>query len=193
MHAPIAPATFTEAVRGLTAALLRPEVEVEEMRPPLRLAPWSYAVGLRVVVGDTELASGRLVLLHDPDGQEGWGGTLRLVGYLSAELDPEMIHDPLLPEVGWSWLTDALAGCGARYAVPAGTVTQTASTRFGELAGPAGPSGLLSTCEIEVRASWTPLDADDLGPHLRAWAELMSTAAGLPPPGVTVLPSPTPG
>jgi len=34
--------------------------------------------------------------------------------------------------------------------------------------------------EIEIRASWTPTDAD-LGPHLRAWALMTCSAAGLPP------------
>ena len=193
MHAPVAPAAFAEAVRALTAARLRSEVQTEEMRAPQRLAPWAYAMALRVVVGEVELAAGRLVLLHDPDGQEAWGGTLRLVGYASTELDSEMLRDPLLPEVGWSWLTDALAECGAQYSAIAGTVTQTASTRFGELAGPDGPGGLQGTGEIEVRASWTPLDANALGRHLRAWAEMMGTAAGLPPPGVTALPSPAAG
>ena len=64
---------------------------------------------------------------------------------------------------------------------------------LGELAGPDGPGGLQGTGEIEVRASWTPLDANALGRHLRAWAEMMGTAAGLPPPGVTALPSPAAG
>ena len=56
-----------------------------------------------------DVATGRLVLLHDPAGQDAWDGTLRLVTYVTAELEPELASDPLLPAVGWSWLTDALA------------------------------------------------------------------------------------
>ncbi len=58
-----------------------------------------------------ELATGRLVLLHDPDGEQAWDGVLRLVVYVRAEVDAELASDPLLPDVGWSWLTDALDIC----------------------------------------------------------------------------------
>ena len=178
----LAPAEFAAAVRSLTSARPRAEVRVEEVRPPQKLAPWTHALALTVVVGEDEPATGRLVLLHDPGGYEAWQGTLRLVGYLSAELDPEMAGDPLLPEVGWSWLLDALAAAGAEHRAAGGTVTQTSSTRFGDLAGPR------RTTDLELRASWTPV-GQDVSAHLRAFADLMCTAAGLPPPGVTALPS----
>ena len=42
--------------------------------------------------------------------------------------DAEMATDPFLPEVGWSWLTDALDHHGAHYKAAAGTVTQTLGT-----------------------------------------------------------------
>ena len=49
------------------------------------------------------------------------------------------------------------------------------------------------TAQIEIRASWTPVEEEglDLGPHVEAWGELLCTAAGLPPlpPGVTAIPS----
>jgi Protein of unknown function (DUF3000) len=175
------PTVFSEVVRSLHGAAVRPEVQVAAIRPPQRLAPWSHAVSLDVRHGSVEAATGRLVLLHDPAGYQAWQGTLRLVGYGTADLDPEMAGDPLLPEVGWSWLLDALADQGARYTAAGGTVTQTASTRFGDIAGPRWASGM------ELRASWTPIGLD-LSGHLRAWADLLCTAAGLPPPGVAVLP-----
>lgn len=178
----LAPAEFAAAVRSLTTTRTRSEVRVEEVRPPQKLAPWTYALALTVVVGDDEPATGRLVLLHDPAGYEAWEGTLRLVGYLSAELDAEMAGDPLLPEVGWSWLLDALEAAGADHLAAGGTVTQTSSTRFGDLAGPR------RTSDLELRASWTPV-GHDVSPHLRAFADLLCTAAGLPPAGVTALPS----
>lgn len=178
----LAPAEFAAAVRSLTMTKTRSEVRVEEVRPPQKLAPWTHALALTVVVGDDEPATGRLVLLHDPAGYEAWEGTLRLVGYLSAELDAEMAGDPLLPEVGWSWLLDALEAAGADHLAAGGTVTQTSSTRFGDLAGPR------RTCDLELRASWTPV-GQDVSAHLRAFADLLCTAAGLPPAGVTALPS----
>ena len=69
-----------------------------------------------------------LVLLYDPDGVEAWDGVLRLVAFASAEIEPDIGGDPLLPEVGWSWLTGALADRAAAHRAAGGTVTQTTST-----------------------------------------------------------------
>jgi hypothetical protein len=175
------PQLFREAVASLTATRVRAEVRVEPLRPPQRLAPWSYAISADVhPAGGPELATGRLVLLYDPDGAEAWDGVFRLVAFASAELDPEMGVDPLLPAVGWSWLSDALAERDAAYRAAGGTVTQTTSTRFGDLAGPQ------TTVEIELRASWTA-DTSDMAPHLLAFVDVLCAAAGLPPEGVALL------
>jgi len=177
-----APEIFRAAVASLTRTPVRAEVRVEPLRPPQRLAPWSYALSAEIVSAEgQDLATGRLVLLHDPDGHEAWDGVLRLVTYASAELDDDQMGvDPLLPTVGWSWLTGALTDRGAVYRAAGGTVTQTTSTRFGDIAGPS------STISLELRASWTA-DGPDLGPHLHAFVDLLCAAAGLPPEGVTPL------
>lgn len=176
-----APEIFRLAVASLTGTQVRREVRVEPLRPPQRLAPYSYAVSAEIIDSEgRDLATGRLVLLHDPDGHEAWDGVLRLVAYASADLDDEMGVDPMLPAVGWSWLTDALDERAAAYRAAGGTVTQTTSTRFGDIHGPR------TTVSIELRASWTA-DSAELAPHLLAFADLLCTAAGLPPEGVTVL------
>jgi len=174
------PAVFTRAVESLRAAQPCAEVLLTEMAAPQRLAPYTFALSAEVLRAGDEIASGRLVLLHDPAGQEVWDGTLRIVSYVTAELDAEMAGDPLLAEVGWSWLMDALGTHGADHTAAGGTVTQTRSVRFGDLAGPS------DTADVELRASWTPLDGD-LTAHLLAWCELLCSMAGLPPPGVTLL------
>jgi hypothetical protein len=180
---PAPPEIFRLAVESLTDTRVRSEVRVEPLRPPQRLAPYSYAVSAEIIDPDgKDLATGRLVLLHDPDGHEAWDGVLRLVAYASAELDDEMGVDPMLPAVGWSWLTDSLDERGAAYRAAGGTVTQTTSTRFGDLHGPR------TAVSIELRASWT-VDTAALAPHLLAFVDLLCTAAGLPPEGVTALSS----
>jgi hypothetical protein len=182
MAPPIAlPETFARAVAGLRSATPRSEIVLEEIGAPKRLAPYAFALSAAVLRDGDEAATGRLILLYDPDGHEAWQGTLRLVTYVTAELEPDLAADPLLPGVGWTWLTDALDAQGARHRAIGGTVTQTMSTRFGNLAGP--PTG----ADIEIRASWTPL-GEDLSPHLFAWCALLASTAGLPPPGVTALP-----
>lgn len=181
---PARPELFRAAVESLMTTRVRAEVRVEPLRPPQRLAPWSYAVSADVIGPDGgELATGRLVLLHDPDGAEAWDGVLRLVGYASAEFDgtdAAMGSDDLLPGVAWSWLTESLDERGAAYRAAGGTITQTLSTRFGDQHGPKATVGM------ELRASWTA-DEPDLAPHLLAFADLLCNAAGLPPEGVTIL------
>jgi hypothetical protein len=175
------PETFAQAVASLTGTEVRREVRVEPLRPPQRLAPWTYAISADVYAANgDELATGRLVLLHDPDGVEAWDGVLRLVAFASAEMDAQMGVDPMLPAVGWSWLTDALDDRAAAYRAAGGTVTQTTSTRFGDIAGPQ------TTVTLELRASWTA-DGPDMAAHLGAFIDMLCAAAGLPPEGVTVL------
>jgi hypothetical protein len=181
----VGPATFQHAVSGLRRAAVRNDVHLGPLPAPARLAPWSHAVSATVRPpgsapgSDDEIASGRLILLHDPNGHDAWAGTFRIVVFATCELDAEIAADPLLPEVAWSWLTDALADADAAHHALGGTVTATASTRFGDIAGPQRVN------DLEVRASWTP--DGPTGAHLRAFAAMLATAAGLPPEGVTTI------
>lgn len=182
------PAAFERATATLAQMTWRPEVRIEEIPSPQRIAPFSAAITADVVVDAEEIGTGRLVLLHDPAGNEAWQGTFRCVTYVRAEVDPEMVADPLLASVGWSWLIDALTSLDAAYGEPSGTVTSVASQSFGAMADDP------SRAEVEVRASWTPLlepDGSGLEPHLRAWGELLCTTSGLPPLPPGVIPMPT--
>ncbi|WP_107047776.1 DUF3000 domain-containing protein [Streptomyces sp. NRRL B-3229] len=176
-----APPAFQAAVQALRGSRLRPQIEMEPTRAPQRLAPYAYAVEATVVDGDQDLADGRLVLLHDPDGHDAWRGTFRLVTLVRAELEPEMAADPLLPEVCWSWLTGALGGRGLSYGEPSGTVTRASSHYFG------GLSERPAASQIEIRASWTPREGlggvPDAAAHLASWCDLLAQVAGLPPAG----------
>jgi hypothetical protein len=175
-----APEAFRTAIGSLLATTVRPEARVERIRSPQRLAPWSFAVAVDILTEGNDSATGRLVVLYDPDGAEAWDGELRLVGYAQADLAADMAGDPLLPAVGWSWLLEALEQRGASHTAVGGTVTQTTSTRFGDVHGPT------STTQLELRGSWTAT-ATDLSSHLRAFVDLLCIAAGLPPEGVAAL------
>jgi DUF3000 family protein len=185
------PDEFRVAVAQLHAARLRPEVFCEEMPAPQRIAPYASALSADVTIDGDDIGTGRIVLLHDPAGNDAWEGTFRCVAYARAEIDPEMANDPLLAEVGWSWLAEALAAHGASYVAPSGTVTKVASESFGSMADEE------ASAQLEIRASWTPIGDPatgaplDLGPHVEAWGELLCTASGLPPvpEGVAPLPN----
>ncbi len=186
------PEEFTRALAQLRSARLRPEVVLTEVPAPQRISPYAVALTADVLArpalpgGDEpdELASGRFVLLHDPSAPEPWDGTFRAVTFVRAELEPELGADPMLGEVGWSWLLDSLATHDAPFVQAGGTVTRVVSQSFGALAD--RPASV----EIEVRGSWTPLGGD-LGVHLQGWADLLCTVAGLPPlpEGVSPLPA----
>lgn len=176
---PEVPSAFSSAVEALRNARLRPQVEVEPTPAPQRLAPYAHALEAVVLDGEQELADGRLVLLHDPAGHDAWRGTFRLVTLVRAELEPEMAADPLLPEVCWSWLTGALQSRGLTYGEPSGTVTRASSHYFG------GLSERPPASQIEIRASWTPLEGlggvPDTAAHLASWCDLLAQVGGLPP------------
>ncbi|WP_427385343.1 DUF3000 domain-containing protein [Janibacter sp. G56] len=177
---------FAQALRGLHAARLRPEVRLTEVPAPSRIAPYAVAMTGDVIDAsdeDNELATGRFVLLHDPAAPEPWAGTWRVVTFCRAELEPELANDPMLGRVGWSWLTDSLADHGLDYTAEAGTVTRVVSESFADL------SDRPATVDMEIRASWTPA-GPDVGGHLEAWADLLCTIGGLPPlpDGVIALP-----
>ena len=178
------PAAFRAALDALARVRARPEIVLEQIPAPQRLAPFACAVAARVAdpdgEDDDEIASARFIVLFDPEGHEAWNGTIRCVGYLSAETDEQLVDDAMFSEVAWSWLTDALTESGAGHHAVGGTVTRTASTRFGDLAGPE------HTVDVEMRASWTAEDTA-LDRHLVAWLEVLGNAAGLPPPGVRLL------
>jgi hypothetical protein len=188
MEPPAVPDDFRTAVEAIRAGLGdsgRPGLELREEPAPRRLAPHAVAVAAQVLRGDEEIASGRFVVLHDPTSPEGWRGDTRVVAFVQAEVDAEMAADASLGEVGWSWLTESLEQRGADYTAAGGTVTRTVSARFGQLSEPE------EDCEVEVRASWTPLRTDggalELVRHLGAWCDLLCATAGLPPPGVLAL------
>jgi DUF3000 family protein len=209
-----ASATFSAAVADLRSCQdqvrqIRPELCFEEVPAPRTLAPFATAIGAAVNLDGTEVATGRFVLLYDPAGQRGWTGPLRVIVYIRAELEPEIAEDPMVGEVAWSWLTEALDARTAGYAEPSGTVTRVVTEGFGTKREEPPATG------FELRASWSPVtgegalraeagealpgealpgeallgealagggDAPDgLAGHLAAWCGTLCAAAGLPP------------
>ena len=177
-----APEEFLLAVERLRAVRLRPEILLEEVPAPQRIAPHALALSADVIKDDEELATGRFVLLYDPAGQDAWEGTFRAVTFVRAALESDVGDDPLVGEMGWIWLKESLEAGQAEYVAAGCTVTRVVSESFGALADRA------PTMELEVRASWTP--TDDVALHLQAWAMLLCTVGGLPPlpAGVAALP-----
>ena len=205
------PPEFLHALGTLRKAQCRSELRLAEIPAPARLAPFAVALGAEVMASgtagttapvhgpaamalaaaagteddeDTELATGRFILLHDPDGSAVWDGEFRIVTYIRAQLEPEMGNDEMLGTVAWTWLVEALENHKAPYRAAGGTATRVLSESFGTLAGRPG------SIDIELRASWTPASSD-VTAHLEAWSDMVCTFAGLPPlpDGVSPLPN----
>ena len=172
------PAPFAAALAAVRSATTRPELVVTEIAAPGGLAPWSIALAADVTPArhstDSELGTGRFVLLYDPSEPEAWGGAFRVVCFAQAPLETEIGLDPFLASVSWSWLVDALTSRGAKYTAASGTATRINSTGFGELESQGDGA------QIELRASWTPLD-HDVTSHVEGWSELLCMLAGFPP------------
>jgi hypothetical protein len=182
---------FAAAVAALEAgrdavAEVREDLSFEDCPAPSRLAPHAAALAVTAYRDGEEVGTGRLVLLHDPAGQDGWTGMFRVVVHVHADVDEEMAADPLLGEVGWSWLTDALDLHAPGYGAPSGTVTRVITEGYGTKADEPPSTG------FELRASWCPDDDEASGEicgAVLAWSDLLAAAAGLPaqPPGTRAL------
>jgi hypothetical protein len=177
---PQRPAQFAAALDAIRHARPRAELIVTEIAAPGNLAP--YAVALSADVrpvrhgSDSDFGTGRFILLYDPDEPDSWGGPFRVVCFAQAPLETDIGVDPFLAEVAWAWLVDALDTRGAVYTAASGTATKILSSGFGELADQGDGA------QIELRASWSPLN-NDLAAHVEGWGELLCMLAGLPPAG----------
>ncbi len=158
---------------------------MREIPAPSGLAPHALAIAGDVRPEesgvDSAYGTGRFILLHDPDEPDPWNGAYRIVCFAQAPLEPEIATDPLVADVAWSWLVDALGSRSARFHSASGTATKTLSKGFGALEAQG------EGAQIELRASWSP--EGPFGAHMEAWAELVCMLAGLPPgsEGVAVL------
>jgi hypothetical protein len=153
----------------------RPEISVTEVPAPQKLAPFSIAFSGDVAIGGDDVATGRFVMLHDPNEQEAWSGTFRCVTFVRSAVESEMQTDPLMTDVAWTWFLDALKESGAPNKETSGTVTKVSSASFGQMADTE------HSAEVEIRASWTPKNSDNLERHFLAWLRLLEVASGLTP------------
>jgi hypothetical protein len=178
---------------------LRAEFSFEDLPAPKKMAPFAAATSATVERDGNEIAWGRLVLLYDPVGHDGWPGCYRLISYLRAEVDQEIAADPMLCQVGWDWLIEALDARTPGYGSPSGTVTRVTTEGFG------GKESEPPVYGFEQRASWSPTAPAgapagrgapddpavlDIAAHVTAWCDSLAAAAGVPPlaPGTHTLP-----
>lgn len=161
---------------------MRDEVELVEVPAPAKLAPYAVAMAADATDAEDEvLAVGRFILLYDHEYSDIWDGNFRIVTYIRTSLEADLGEDPLMSEVAWTWMVEALDEATATYRQPGGTATRVLSKGFGLL------DDQIDSIDLELRASWTPA-GDNLNRHLTAWTDMVCTFAGLPPVTEGVIP-----
>ena len=167
--------TFQGMLSGISEVESRDEIVLTQIPSPKGIAPEAIAISAEVA---HETASdhgvSRLVYCRDPEMPEGWNSEFRIIGYAKSPIELEMAKDDYTAAMPWEWLKDCLKASGAQLAHEAGTTTTVISTGHGSLVAQPQHG------ELEIRASWAPLDFD-LSTHLRGWIELVALVSGLPP------------
>lgn len=177
---------FANAVQQIKGLVTRPDITLTEVPAPARLAPFSMALTAEPTDLDSDGFTGRFVLLHDPDGVDEWHGTFRVVIFIRAQLEADLLNDDLVRQVAWSWITESNTGLNCLEL--GGTVTTNCGESFGSL------SDRPSDGFVEVRASWTPMEThhgvptDSLALHMNAWIQSLEIAGGLTPLSDGVVP-----
>lgn len=166
---------FTGMLLGLEQVVPRSEMNLTQIPSPKGIAPEALALSVEI---DHDISSdhgvSRLVFCRDPKQPEGWHSEFRIIGYAKSPVELELAKDEYSSSLPWEWLRDALKNHGAEFAHEAGTTTTIISTGHGAL-------GLQAqAAEIEIRASWAPVNFD-LATHLRGWMDLLAMISGLPP------------
>ena len=168
---------FALALRSILDSNVRNELDVKEIDAPANLAKHAVAFSCDVrpdsVHEKIDLGTGRLVLLWDDEPQEAWGSRFRVIVFAKSPLETEIGADEYSSGLAWSWLVTALDENRASYNSEAGTTTRVISTGFGALSNQAPHA------ELELRASWSPLDTN-IAAHMHAWQSLICMMSGLP-------------
>lgn len=166
---------FAGMLLGLEQIEPRDEMVISQIPSPKGIAPESLALSIEVSHDlSADHGASRLVFCRDAQQPEGWHSEFRIIGYAKSPVELELAKDDYSANLPWEWLKDSLALHGAKYAHEAGTTTTVISTGHGSLVSQS------QHAEIEIRASWAPVNFD-LTTHLRGWIDLLAMISGLPP------------
>ena len=166
---------FAGMLLGLQHITAREEMVITQIPSPKGIAPESLALSIEVSHDlSSDHGASRLVFCRDSSHPEGWHSEFRIIGYAKSPVELELAKDDYSANLPWEWLKDSLALHGAQFAHEAGTTTTVISTGHGSLVNQS------QHAEIEIRASWAPVNFD-LTTHLRGWIDLLAMISGLPP------------
>ena len=176
---------FGAALLSLKQSASREELKIEQLAAPVGVADQAIAFAATVLSDTPEisgnLGTGRFVLFWSPEPQENWTSNFRVVCFARSPLESDIGRENDSVDVTWDWLTEALSNSGASQSALAGTTTRIISTGHGLMDQES------EHAEIEIRASWSPLNTD-MHAHFEAWQNLICVMSGFSiAPGVNKL------
>src|SRR5699024_2727878 len=123
-----APETFRGALVKLRQATTRTEGELNAVPAPTKLARYGVAMGAEVTTADGHASAvGRLIVLYDNQHSDLWDGNFRIGTYIRTSIESDLGEDPMVSEVAWTWIMEALDEADATYRQPGGTATRVLS------------------------------------------------------------------
>ena len=169
------PADFVSALLSIKSCPIPKWLHVKEIPLKPTIAPFCAGITAHTTPTDEEHAEGKFILLFDPNTQEGWNGTFRIITMFSTNLTTDLLEEHLITQVAWSWLGESLESANAKYCNLTGSVTKHHTDAFG---------GLVlqdQQGKIQIRASWSPVfDTEniDLAQHFKAFCNMLETLSG---------------
>lgn len=169
------PEDFISALMSIKSCPIPQWLHVKEIPLKPTIAPYCAGITAHTTPADDEYADGKFILLFDPNTQEGWDGTFRIITMFSTILTKDLLEEHLITQVAWSWLGEALESTNAKYCNLTGTVTKHNTDAFG---------GLVlkdQQGKIQIRASWSPVFSNsniDLEQHFKAFSSMLETLSG---------------
>lgn len=177
------PSEFAKAAKGLAKPKLRAELETIQIDAPDKIAPFAFAFATQVPNrAETPMnrGVGRIVFIYDESQFETWGSNMRVIAYAKSPYENEMALEDDYANFCWELLTRSLSNNAVEFSHEAGTVTKMTATGMGSLSDEKVGS------EVELRASWSPIDKD-LARHFAAWQDLVAALAGFAIEGESVV------
>jgi hypothetical protein len=169
-------AAFRLAAQSLAKANIRSEVIVDQIDAPQNLSRHAIAFSCDVRANNEDSSifrgTGRFILLWDDAPQESWTNNYRVILYAKSPLETDIGFDDDSAEIAWAWLMTSLEQHSAQVEVAGGTTTRVLSVGHGTL------SSQSHHAELELRASWCPVDTNFAG-HVEAWIDLICMMSGL--------------
>lgn len=176
------PEEFATILRSLRGADKFCSANLVETEAPKKMAKYAISIDGSI----PERASARFTVIYDPSKEKSWGGRVRVITYIEADILKDFKPSQReFSEKLWSTYEKELKKAGAFNAGASFSIST--DYYYGEDINP--QKALLKDTEtttFEMRVSWT-IDELDLTKHIRVWDRMIFNACSIKYEPVPVL------